>query len=1049
MGSRKILAAGAAASLICLYSASQASTSFQITDLACQNSTYISYYDQGLFAGKEIGESDAASGNSLGSSQGTSAGAAAAAAVSAARGTAEGQKVGYAAGYVKTYTNAYDAAYNTQYPIGLAAGEKDQASYNSGYSAGEAQGTSDGKAKGYNDGYNAGYNAYYQSGYNAGYTVGDYDGYNSGYSDGYNVGDSAGYSDGYSVGYADGESACYSPPGDGGSDGGYDGGGGGGGGGDGGTDGGCGIYGCDGGSDGGSIAKNHARKAVPTAIASPSSVCPSIGNLGSYSKDPTVTSTAAAEAYCTQVGCSTVVNPYQSDFNSSYLTAYNTAYTSGMKANTSYQSAYTAAYSSSYTQGESDGTSQGTSDGGTAGYNAGYTAGEPTAYQNGYNAGYAATYQAAYNTAYTDGYGIGETDGYNDGYNVGYSDGETVGYDDGYSDGDTDGYNVGYSDGYSAGYSAGCDAADVVKAGVSKAPAPATVPRPNARPKKVVVPQVTVPAPKTLQSRSVMSGLAHIAMIQVNNPTLYKMILKSSQAPDTDSIVSPAVGTPKSAVTGMNSAVTVVNPSPGVTDLQNSTQTVIASAVSLPSPKYTDNMNSTLATFTAPTTAAYTFVNFNSIDLENGYDYVTVYDSKGNVCAQMTGSFGLYSTAPCIGNVAKVVVTSDSAVSGSSGYAGISIAGYTYGVTTQTTPPQSVLTVSPTGAVSLGQSVSFAGNKSVVAKSGATMADYEWDYYDGSHSQASVASHAFSSPGTYWVSLTAWDSSEGYNTAYQTVTVSPVSAPKSPTATPSTTSVALKWTAGGTDDKSYIVAHTTAAKSGTLTCTGGTAASGTSSTVTGLAQGTAYTFGICAVNTYGGLSAPTIVNATTTSVAPPMPTNVKVTVDSTNTIAGSWTSGGGTTVGYVVASNPGKTALSCSKATSVGNKTTATAAGLQTGTKYTFTLCAVNSSGVFSAPFTATLSTLPPTPINVKVTTDTANAIGGSWQSGGTGTVGYVVGIVAGKTAMPCSSATNIGTQTSTLATGLASGTTYTVTLCAVDASGQFSVPFTEAGSTK
>jgi hypothetical protein len=90
---------------------------------------------------------------------------------------------------------------------------------------------------------------------------------------------------------------------------------------------------------------------------------------------------------------------------------------------------------------------------------------------------------------------------------------------------------------------------------------------------------------------------------------------------------------------------------------------------------------------------------------------------------------------------------------------------------------------------------------------------------------------------------------------------------------------------------------------------------------------------------------------------PATPTNVTVTSDTVNTIAGSWTSGGPGTAGYVVGYTEGTQALSCGEATSVGTKTSASISGLRANTTYTFTLCSVNSSGLFSSPFTGAIAT--------------------------------------------------------------------------------------------
>jgi hypothetical protein len=90
---------------------------------------------------------------------------------------------------------------------------------------------------------------------------------------------------------------------------------------------------------------------------------------------------------------------------------------------------------------------------------------------------------------------------------------------------------------------------------------------------------------------------------------------------------------------------------------------------------------------------------------------------------------------------------------------------------------------------------------------------------------------------------------------------------------------------------------------------------------------------------------------------PPQPIDIKIIADTENTIAGSWSSGGGTTSGYVVGYAQGTSAIACNKAPAIGSQTSASVKNLVPGTQYTFTLCAVNSAGAFSTPYVATIAT--------------------------------------------------------------------------------------------
>lgn len=116
--------------------------------------------------------------------------------------------------------------------------------------------------------------------------------------------------------------------------------------------------------------------------------------------------------------------------------------------------------------------------------------------------------------------------------------------------------------------------------------------------------------------------------------------------------------------------------------------------------------------------------------------------------------------------------------------------------------------------------------------------------------------------------------------------------PTSLSATPSSSSVALSWTApvanGGSAITDYVIQYKTNAASTWSTFNDGTSTS-TSATVTGLSGDTAYNFRVKAVNSNGGGNY-TTVNATTTDGSAPTISSVTVSVNPNNTQATiSWT----------------------------------------------------------------------------------------------------------------------------------------------------------------
>ena len=263
--------------------------------------------------------------------------------------------------------------------------------------------------------------------------------------------------------------------------------------------------------------------------------------------------------------------------------------------------------------------------------------------------------------------------------------------------------------------------------------------------------------------------------------------------------------------------------------------------------------------------------------------------------------------------------------------------------------------------------------------------------------------------------------------------VTPSSAPDAPTgvvATPDAGSASVSWTPGG-DEGSPITGYTvTATGDGTdETCS----TAGTTCDLTGLTNGTAYTFTVVASNT-DGASVPSAPSSpvTPTSV-PDAPVDVAATAGRGSATV-TWTAPsdeGSPITGYTVTSSGGQTC-----ATPDGSTTTCGVTGLTNGTAYTFTVTATNADGAggASAPSApVTPSTVPDAPTGVVATAADQGATV-SWTAPsdeGSPITGYAVTSSAGQS---CS--TPDGTTTTCTITGLTNGTASTFTVTATNADG-------------
>jgi hypothetical protein len=269
--------------------------------------------------------------------------------------------------------------------------------------------------------------------------------------------------------------------------------------------------------------------------------------------------------------------------------------------------------------------------------------------------------------------------------------------------------------------------------------------------------------------------------------------------------------------------------------------------------------------------------------------------------------------------------------------------------------------------------------------------------------------------------------------------VTPRTVPGRPTigaAVKGNTDASVSWSAPSSNGGSAITSYTVTSSPGgqSVTTADGNARS---ATVSGLTNGTAYTFTVVATNVAGNSSPSTASNSVTPTSVPRTPTNTIATAGN-GSASVSWTApssdGGSTITSYTVTSSPGGQSVT----TADGNVRSATVSGLTNGTAYTFTVIATNAYG----PSLASNPSAPVTPKTVPGAPTRVGAIAGntdavvSWappaSKGGSEITRYTVTSSPGGHSVT----TVDGTVTSVTVPGLTNGAPYTFTVIATNAAG-------------
>jgi hypothetical protein len=348
-----------------------------------------------------------------------------------------------------------------------------------------------------------------------------------------------------------------------------------------------------------------------------------------------------------------------------------------------------------------------------------------------------------------------------------------------------------------------------------------------------------------------------------------------------------------------------------------------------------------------------------------------------------------------------------------------------------------------------------------VSNGGSAITDYAIQLSSDNGATWTSVVHAASTTTTYTVTALVAGTSYTFRVAAKNAagqgaysslsdTVKPVGTPPAPTdltATAGNASVALSWTApvltDGSSVSDYVISYSTNGSTWKVFSDGVSGA--TTTTVTGLTNGVAYTFKVAAVNAAGAGTYSTATANTTPITVPGTPTNVTGTPGN-NQVTLSWTvpssNGGSAITNYLVQYTVDGGATWVAFTRSASAQTSAVVAGLINGAPYVFRVAAVTAHGVglWSLVTAAVVpSSVPEAPSNVAGVAGNAR-VTLSWNApasdGGSPVTDYAVSYSSNNGVTWQVFADGVSTATTTTVTGLTNGTSYLFRVSAVGRAG-------------
>ncbi|MEF2968988.1 S-layer homology domain-containing protein [Paenibacillus sp. M1] len=309
-------------------------------------------------------------------------------------------------------------------------------------------------------------------------------------------------------------------------------------------------------------------------------------------------------------------------------------------------------------------------------------------------------------------------------------------------------------------------------------------------------------------------------------------------------------------------------------------------------------------------------------------------------------------------------------------------------------------------------------------------------------SVASVDGNGFVTPVGPGVATITVTTSNGNYTASATVNVAAKpDAPTAVTAIPGDGEATVNFTAPDHDGNGPITEYTVIASPGGIQATG----TGSPITVTGLDNGTEYTFTVIATNRAGDSAASAPSNIAIPRPPAPGAPVMKAPVAGNGQVALSW-EGVDDATGYKVFQSETPDAFETEVTTVTGSVYEYTVTGLTNGTTYYFVVKATNlgSDSEASLPVSATPVTVPGVPADVRAVAGNGKAtitFTPPTDNGGSPITGYEV------TALP-GGMTVTGTGSPITVTGLTNGTSYTFTVRAINGVGGSEVSAESAAVT-